>query len=72
MFVRPGRATSFFHCAAAECLADPRLAAAVVAACGSPDARLERLPAARGLDAAAADAVRRALVSAATATGGRG
>ena len=66
VFVRPGRATSFFRCAAAECLADPRLAAAVGAACGS----LERLPAARGLDAAAADAVRRALVAAATATGG--
>ena len=39
VFVRPGRATSFFRCAAPECLADPRLAAAVGAACG----RIERI-----------------------------
>ena len=56
-FIRPGRATSFFRCAVAECLADPRLAAAVVAACGS----LERVPRSAQMPSECAVAVRAAL-----------
>jgi hypothetical protein len=36
-FVRPNRATSFFRCTIADCLADHGLATAVIAACGSPE-----------------------------------
>ena len=58
-FVRPGRATSFFRCAAAECLADPRLATAVVAACGS----IERLPAKPTVDPTVSAAIAHRLSS---------
>ena len=63
-FVCPGRATGFFRCAAAACLADPRLAAAVVAACGS----IERLPAKPTVDPAVSTAITRRLASPRSAT----
>ena len=64
-FVRPNRATRFFRCATAVCLDDHRLAAAVLAACGSP----ERLPCSAQVPRDGADAVRAAIAAAARREG---
>jgi hypothetical protein len=67
-FVRPNRATSFFRCTVADCLADHRLATAVIAACGSP----EPIPCSDKVSRDGAAAVRTAIAAAACGVEPRG